>query len=178
MNFMQTSMKEWKTNLKLYHASGIIKIPNILIKRGIFQRDSLSPLLFVLAPDPLSRLLKKMEKGYNTKNKNDHFIINHQLYMDDLKLYNSKEKKMKGQLKTVKDFSNDIRMEYGIDKCKKITIIKGKQHPMPDYIIDHETTIKEFDQDQKYKYLGISEAAGINHKIMITKLTKKYMYID
>ena len=92
---MQTSMKEWKTNLKLYHASGIIKIPNILIKRGIFQRDSLSPLLFVLAPDPLSRLLKKMETGYNTKNRNDHFIIYQQLYIDDLKLCNSNEKKMK-----------------------------------------------------------------------------------
>ena len=33
--------------------------------------------------------------------------------------------------------------------------------------------MKEFSND-----LGISEAAEINHKIMITKLTKKYMYID
>ena len=59
---------------------------------------------------------------------------------------------------------------------KKITIIKGKQQPMPDYIIDHETTKKEFDQDQHFKYLGVSEAAVITHKIMKTKLTKEYIY--
>ena len=28
INFMQISMNEWKTNLKLYHANGMIKVPN------------------------------------------------------------------------------------------------------------------------------------------------------
>ena len=31
---------------------------------------------------------------------------------------------------------------------QKITIIKGKYQTMPDYIVDHETIIKELDQDQ------------------------------
>ena len=47
---------------------------------------------------------------------------------------------------------------------------------MPDYIIDYETKIKELDQDPQYKYLVISEAAGIDHKIMRTKLTKECVY--
>ena len=47
---------------------------------------------------------------------------------------------------------------------------------MPDYIIDHETKIKKLDQDPQYKYLVISEAAGIDHKIMSTKLTKECVY--
>ena len=60
-------------------------------------------------------------------------------------------------------------MEFGIDKCKKFTIIKDKQ-PMPNYIIDHVTTINELNQDQQYKYLRISEATGINHKIIRKKM--------
>ena len=61
INFIENSIKEWKTDLKLYHANGMNEIPNVQIKRGIFQGDSLSPLQFVLELDPLSRLLNKMQ---------------------------------------------------------------------------------------------------------------------
>ena len=37
---------------------------------------------------------------------------------------------------------------------------------MSDYIKDHETTIKELDQDQQYKYLGIYKAAEIDNRTM------------
>ena len=91
IKFMQNSMKEWQTDLKLHHIKGTIEVPNVKIRRGIFQEDSLSPLLFVLSIDPLSRILNKLETGYNMRKRNqdDQFTINHQLYMDDLKLYNS-----------------------------------------------------------------------------------------
>ena len=61
---MQTSMNEWKTNLKLHHPNGMIEVQ---IKSGILQGESLSSLLFVLTLDPLSRLLNKIETGYNTR---------------------------------------------------------------------------------------------------------------
>ena len=178
IKFMQNSMKEWQTDLKLHHIKGTIEVPNVKIRRGIFQGDSLSPLLFVLSIDPLSRILNKLETGYNMRKRNqdDQFTINHQLYMDDLKLYNSREKEMKNQLKKVKEFSDDIRMEFGIDKCKKITILHGKQQPMPDFNIDQDTIIKELDKEEHYKYLGILEASGIDHKLMRKTIKKEYIY--
>jgi hypothetical protein len=48
-------MRDWKTVLT---ASGK-SLGEVEIKRGIFQGDSLSPLLFVVAMMPLTLLLKR-----------------------------------------------------------------------------------------------------------------------
>ena len=55
------------------------------IKRGIFQGDSLSPLLFVIIMIPLSLILRDTRAGYQLKKKG--CKINHLPFMDDLKLY-------------------------------------------------------------------------------------------
>ena len=67
ISFMQTSMNEWKTNLKLHHPNGMIEVPNVQIKSGILQGENLSSLLFVLTLDLFSRLLNKIETGFNTR---------------------------------------------------------------------------------------------------------------
>ena len=48
-------MERWK--VMLY--SGNSELSEVEIKRGIFQGDSLSPLVFVLALTPLSLILRK-----------------------------------------------------------------------------------------------------------------------
>ena len=45
--------------------------------------------------------------------------INHLFYMDDLKLYGKNDKELDGLLRTVKKFSDDIGMEFGLDKCAR-----------------------------------------------------------
>ena len=52
--------------------------------------------------------------------------INHLFYMDDLKLYAQNDGELEGLLKTVKAFSDDIGMEFGLDKCAKATFKRGK----------------------------------------------------
>ena len=81
INLLKNSMKNWRVNLKC----GEELLGNVDIKRGIFQGDSLSPILFVLALIPLSAVLRKMKDGYNLGR--DRGKINHLLFMDDLKLY-------------------------------------------------------------------------------------------
>ena len=46
--------------------------------------------------------------------------------MDDLKLYASSENMLKNQLNTVKEFSTDITMKFGLDKCAGVAIENGK----------------------------------------------------
>ena len=175
IQLMQLLMPKWKTTLNLKSKHKLIKVPDVSFKRGIFQGDSLSPLLFILSLDPLSRILNRMNIGYNiNKRQEQPFIINHLLYMDDLKLYNSKEKSLKDQLTAVHQFSRDINMEFGIDKCAKISIIRGKHSPTQEIQIDHNTSIRELDRDQIYKYLGIAEAAGLDHQSIRSKTKKEY----
>ena len=75
------SMDKWKVML----CSGNSELGKVEIKRGIFQGDSLSPLVFVLALIPLSLILRKEKAAYEFSEMKEK--INHLLFMDGLKLY-------------------------------------------------------------------------------------------
>ena len=77
--FLQRSMRNWKTELTSYGAS----LGTVNIRRGIFQGDSLSPLIFVICMIPLSKVLRKSKAGYRL----GEVKINHLLFMDDLKMF-------------------------------------------------------------------------------------------
>jgi len=55
-------------------------------------------------------------KEHTTKTK----IFSHLLYTDDLKLIAKSEEELQKQKQTVKNFSDDIHMEFGLQKCAKI----------------------------------------------------------
>ena len=46
--------------------------------------------------------------------------------MDGLRLYGKSTAELESLLSTVRIFSNDISMEFDLDKCATLTIIKGK----------------------------------------------------
>ena len=46
--------------------------------------------------------------------------------MDDFKLFGSNDNQLASMIKIVNKFSDDIGMSFGIDKCKKFTIQRGK----------------------------------------------------
>ena len=64
IKFMETSMSNWKSTMKLFHKDGCITTDKIKTKRGIFQGDSFSPLLFCVALVPLTSELVTSGYGY------------------------------------------------------------------------------------------------------------------
>ena len=82
------SMRDWKSVLT---SNGKV-LGEVRIKRGIFQGYSLSPLLFVLSMIPLTILLRRENIGY--KFGKEQKMMNHLLYMDDLKLYGRSEQEL------------------------------------------------------------------------------------
>ena len=165
-NFISDTMTRWNTNLHLRHEKGEIVVRGVKIKRGIFQGDSLSPLLFCLSIDPLSRLLNLKGDGYNMNPRGQVTEkVGHLLYMDDLKLYASNDNMLTNQLKIVKKFSTDITMKFGLDKCATVSIEKGKFKKKDGFDIQ-DLSIRTLQEDETYKYLGIEETNQIDHAKM------------
>ena len=67
--------------------------------------------------------------------------------MDDLKTYAKSDSQQTGLPNIVKTFSNDIKMEFGLDKCAKATFKRGKLTETSDLQLDIDTCIKELDQE-------------------------------
>ena len=114
------SMEKWQIML----CSGNSELGEVEIKQGIFQRDSLSSLVFVLALIPLSLILTKAKTAYKFSESKEK--INHLLFMDDLKLYSRSEQGLHSLVLTVCVFSEDIGMEFGIKNCATLVMEKGK----------------------------------------------------
>ena len=169
VEFLRHNMTLWNTDIHLSHPNGVITARDINVNCGIFQGDSLSPLLFCISLIPLSTELNKTGYGYKIKEQK----INHLFYMDDLKLYGKNDNELEGSLKTVKKLSDDIGMEFGLDKCAKATFKKGRLEKSSPIEIDIKTTIRELEQEELYKYLGINEGNGIQHASMKEKIRRE-----
>ena len=90
LEFVKGSMANWQTEL----ASCRESLAKVNIRRGIFQCNSLSPLLFVICMIPLTHALNKAKARYTLGGEK----INHLLCMDDLWKKNCMEKvKMKSK---------------------------------------------------------------------------------
>ena len=171
-DFLNRTMSDWKTVL----TSSGEELGEVGIRRGIFQGDTLSPLLFVVAMIPLSILLNKEAKGYRfggeggKKGKK----INHLLFMDDLKLYGGSREEVEGLVGVVKKFSDDIGMEFGIDKCATLEIRHGKQVACEGIELPGGEVMKEV-EESGYKYLGVLEGACIKTKEMKDLVKTKYL---
>ena len=88
------------------------------------KRDSLSPLVFVLALIPLNLILRNAKAAYEFSEIKEK--INHLLFMDELKLYSQSEKGLDSLVQIVCVFSEDIVMEFGIEKCAMLVTEQGK----------------------------------------------------
>ena len=96
---------------------------HINIKCGIFQGDSISLLLFCLALNPLSDVLKSTHYGYKIRYGQ---LVQHLLYMDDLKLYAKCERDLNALITTVSLFSIDIGMTINMTKSAMLLVKRGK----------------------------------------------------
>ena len=85
---------------KVMLCSGNSELGEVEVKRGIFQGDNLSPLVFVLAVIPLSFILRKAKAAYEFSESKEK--INHLLFMDDLKLHSRSEKGLDSLIQTVR----------------------------------------------------------------------------
>ena len=95
--------------------------------------------------------------------------------MDDIKLFAKNEKELETLIHTVRIYSRDIGMEFGIEKCAMLVMKSGKRQ-LTDWIeLPNKDKIKSLAENETYKYLGILEADTIKQAEMKEKIQKEYL---
>ena len=138
--FLKNTMPNWKTILTI---SGT-RLAEVNIRRGIFQGDSLSSMLFIVAMIPVARVLERMEVGYQLKKGGSR--ISHLMFMDDIKLFRRGTKETNTLVQTVRLVSGDIRMEFGMEKCALVNIQRGKVTRTDGIQLPDGNNIKDIDE--------------------------------
>ena len=69
--------------------------------------------------------------------------------------------------------SDDIKMEFGLDKCAKETFRRGKKTAAEGISLNDNQVIPDQDQAETYKYLGMEEGEA-QHQKMKVKIKKEY----
>ena len=94
--------------------------------------------------------------------------------MDEIKLFSKKEKELETLKHTVRIYSQDIGMEFGIEMWAMLVMKSGKRQLTDGMELANLDKIKTLAENETYKYLGIMEADTIKQVEMKDKIQKEY----
>ena len=97
--------------------------------------------------------------------------------MDDIKLFTKNEKELETLIHAVIIYSQDIGMEFSIEKCAMLVMKIGKRHLAGGMELLSQDNIITLGEKKTYKYLGNLEADIIKQVEMKDKIKKEYLRI-
>ena len=83
------------------------------------------------------------------------------MYMDDIKLFAKNEKEQETLIHSVRIYSQDIGMEFGIEKCAILVMKSGKRHLTDGMEQPNQNKIRMLGEKETNKHSGILEADTI-----------------
>ncbi|GBE60873.1 reverse transcriptase domain containing protein [Babesia ovata] len=139
--FIKQTVKKWNIEIRWHNNTLMHK----KVERGILQGDSLSPLLFVLCLDPLSRHLTRLFPKVEIQVPGDRvYATNHFLYIDDLKIFAHEESTIIGMTREVELFFKNTGFVINRDKSATNTEACS-------------SIAKMMEGPDTYRYLGVTE---------------------
>ena len=162
VQFLEREMPRWKTRIgdRMIH-----------FRRGLFQGDSLAPLMFIICLIPSSKKLNESNMGYSLGRGKR--TISHLWFMDDCKLYSRDSAQQQKQIELLEHEVHKTGMEFGVNKCGSQILRRGRivrTEASPVISSGERLPIVE----GGYKYLGMIQTDLIHHEEMKKKLTKEY----
>ena len=95
--------------------------------------------------------------------------------MDCIKLLSKKENELETLIQTVRIYSQDIGMEFGIEKCAILVMKSTKEHMMEVVKWPNQVITRMLGEKETYKYLGILKADIVKQVEMKEKIKKEYL---
>ena len=115
IDFITEAKINWKVELTTEGKT----LAEVKISAGIFQGDSLTPQLFVIAMIPLS-YLESAERLQFWKSQEK---VDYLMYMDDIKLFFKNAKGLGNLMQTIRIYNQDMGIEFVIEKCVTLIMI-------------------------------------------------------
>ena len=115
---------------------------------------------------PLNHILRKCTNLADRKK--------HLMYEEDIKLFAKNKKELETLIHTVRIWSLDIGMEFGIEKCAMLVMKSGNRHMTDGMELSNQDKIRTVGEKETYKYLGILEADSIKQVEIKNKIQKEY----
>ncbi|KAI4293483.1 hypothetical protein PAPHI01_2757, partial [Pancytospora philotis] len=112
LSFLRGITQRWEVSIR----SGRDEVLRKRMKRGILQGDSLSPLLFVLCLDPLSRRLNSLYPKVTVPTNFGMHATNHLLFVDDLKLLAESDSTLASMTAETQRFFDVVGLEVNREK--------------------------------------------------------------
>ena len=104
-------------------------------------------------------------------------MINHLLYMDDLKKpYGKHENQVDFPVPSVRIVAEDMPMEFGIPKCAILLMKRGKVFQSEEIMLPGDKKMRSLNvyENENYNFLGVLEADDIKHSKMKDRIQKEY----
>ena len=76
------------------------------------------------------------------------------MYMDDIKLFVQNEKELKTQILGVRTFSDDVGIEFGIEKCSMLIMKSGKPQMTEEIELPNQDKIRTFEEKKTCQIFG------------------------
>ena len=107
------------TLLELLAEKDITQLGSIPLQKGVLQGDRLSPLLFVLAMQPLTKLLHSTVDTLTIGDSNHGMALNHLLFVDDPKLFVRDTDSLGKLLSKTKEFFAEVGLSLNAQKSAR-----------------------------------------------------------
>ena len=168
-NFFEKAMKTCRVEMTAEGRS----FTEAKIQRDILQGDAQSLLLFIIAMMQLNHVLRKCTTGYKISRSQK--MINHLMYIDDIKLLEKNEKELETLIHAVRIYRQDRGMEFDLEKCAMLVRKSGKRHLTDGRELPSQDKIRTIGEKETYKYLDILEADTIKQLEVKDKIKKEYI---
>ena len=89
-------------------------------------------------------------------------------------LYSKSRKALNSLIQTVRIFSEDIGMQFGIDKRAMLVMKKGQINNSDGIQLYNDKVIMSLEDEVSYKYFGVLEADKVMVNDMKDKVKKEY----
>ena len=176
INSLQQLMKKWTTTLQVKMENHWIISNLFCIQRGIYQRNSLSPLWFFFALNPLSYLLNRTNYDFGIHSGNQEMQrLSHFLYMDDINYMQLQTVNYNNFYVSLTIFQDTLKWYLGLKSSKILSIAKGKLEMRNFTKEDDDGTMEAMNEGDMYRYLHHRQAKQIIHVRMKRKLGDEHL---